>query len=100
MKELQRENFDQEIASGDDLILYLYDPKEAASVIGLGAVKEVAGYIGKNFRIFTVDISKNPEICAALDSKDVPEFISIKNKKIHKRVQGMLFSNQILDLVK
>lgn len=100
MIDLKRDDLNPLIESGKDLILYFYQPNHAASTIGFSAVEEVENMIGRSFEIYKVNVSTELEIKDAFGVNGVPETISVKNKKIHKRTVGVLFSNQILDLLK
>jgi len=97
---LTKENFDFVIRSGNDLILFLYSPVSPKSHLALEAIKEIDQMVGKNFDICLIDFSCQPEIAHALNANDPPETIIIKDQKIHRRKTGILYSNQILDLLK
>jgi hypothetical protein len=66
----------------------------------MAALETVEQMHGKNFAIYIVNVDKQPEIKLALSCKDRAEFISIKEKKIHNRKAGIIFSNEILELLK
>lgn len=100
MKNLHKDELNTVIQSGSPLILYFYREQHAASAVGMASIQEVDGLIAKNFQIYGVDIDAEPEIAEAFSISIVPETISVKNKKIHQRAHGTLFSNQILDLLK
>ncbi len=100
MKNLHRDELNSVIQSGKPLILYFYRKDHAASAVGFASVQEVDGLIAKNFEIYCVDVDMEPEIADAFSVTDVPETITVKNKRIHQRAYGTLFSNQILELLK
>jgi thioredoxin-like negative regulator of GroEL len=100
MKELKRDELNPLIESGKDILLFFFDPNHPVSTLAYPALEEVNGMVGRSFDIFLVNACDEPEIKDAFSVNAVPEFISVKNKKIHKRAKGILFSNQILDLLK
>ncbi len=100
MIELTQSGFNALIESGDDLILYVHSPNHAPSIVGMSAIQEVDGMYGKSFEIYCVDATQEPEICNALSVDELPCAIGIKNKKVYKRITGVVYSNQILDLLK
>jgi thioredoxin-like negative regulator of GroEL len=100
MKNLHREQLNAVIQTGKPLILYFYRNHQAQSIVGAAAVREIDQLIAKNFDVFCIDVDLEPEIADAFSVTEVPETISVKDKRIHRRVRGALFSNQILDLLK
>ena len=100
MKELKRDELNPLIESGKDVLLFFFELNHPASTLAYPALEEVNGMVGRSFEIYLVNASDEPEIKDAFSVDVVPEFIAVKNKKIHKRLQGILFSNQILDLLK
>lgn len=100
MIELQKEDFDRVIRSGSDLIIYFYQKGDANNVLVESAIQEVDGLIGKNYSVYQVDVDMQPEICRACSISQWPEIISVKNSKIHKRINGTAYANQVLDLLK
>lgn len=100
MQILTKENFDEVVRSGKELILFIYQNNQAESVLTQSAIKTIDQMIGKSFEIYLVDSDAEPEILHACSIKDVPEVITVKNTKIFKRSCGVLDSNQILNLLK
>ena len=100
MVDLKRDELNPLIETGNDIILYFYEPNHAHSTIGFAAVEEVENLVGRNFDVFIVNVLNEPEIKDAFGVTSVPETVSVKNKRIYKRSSGVLFSNQILDLIK
>ncbi len=100
MKELKSESFNSVVASGDTLILNFYRDNHAMSTITLESLKKVDTMHAKEFEIYIINADKEPEIMEACLVKKVPTTLSIINTKIHKKEEGILFSNQILDLIK
>lgn len=100
LQELKRECFDRVIREGTDLILFFYQKDQAESILTLSSVEEVEKMIGKNFQIYVIDSVAEPEISEACSVTSVPETISIKQTKIYKRGNGILKSNEILNLLK
>lgn len=100
MKDLMKDGFDSVMKSGKDLIILFYKKENAASTIAMSTMKEVDSLHARPFDTYTVDIDAEPEIAKAFDIKMVPEYISMKNCKIFKRNTDLLYSNQVLDLLK
>ena len=77
-------------------------PEHAPSTIGLQSMQEVDSMHGKSFVVYQVNFLEEPEIAEAfsIQKDNLPEIICIKNKKVHKRQTGPLYSNQILELLK
>ncbi len=100
MKNLIREEFDQIMHSGSDMILLFYQKENAACTIALQTFTEVDAMHAKPFDTYKIDIESEPEIALAFDIKKTPEYISMKNSKIYKRSHDLLYTNQILDLLK
>lgn len=100
MKELKQESFNSVVASGDTLILCFYRDNHAMSTIILDSLKKVDAMHAKDFEIYIINADKEPEIKDACLVKTVPTTLSIINTRIYKKEEGILFSNQILDLIK
>lgn len=102
MKQLQREEFNEIIKSGNDLILFFYQTGQAASELAGKSLDEVDGMLGKAFEIYVVNADDQPEICNAcsVPFDQIPYFISVRQSKVLRRANGILYSNQILDLLK
>ncbi len=100
MKELKRGIFDSVMTSGNDLIILFYKKENAKCTLAMETLKEVDLLFAKPFDTYTVNIDLEPEIASAFDIIDVPEYISMKKCKIFKRSTDLLYSNQILDLLK
>ena len=83
-----------------DLILYFYRENHPMCTICESAVREVDGMIGKNFDLYRINADTDPEILNACNVQEVPTAISIRNRRIYKRLSGKLASNLILDLLK
>ncbi len=100
MEQLKREDFNDVILSGEVSLIFFYKAYHSISTLSLESIREVDQLIGKSFKTYSVDVDLEPEICDALSIQHAPEFICIKNSKVHKRATGFLYSNQILDLLK
>ena len=100
MKEMKQENFNALVASGNTLILCFYKDNHAMSTITLDSLKKVDAMHGKEFEIYIINADKEPEMIEACLVNTIPTTLSIVNTKIHKKEEGILFSNQILDLIK
>lgn len=100
MKYLCSEDFNQVIQSGQDLILYVFSPNDPVSQISLSAIQEVDGMIGKTFEVYLVNAVDHPEIADALSVKKIPETIGIRNRRVCSRKQGLIYSNQVLNMLR
>ncbi len=100
MDVLRREEFDQVIRSGNDIIIFCYKENDAESTLGMKALETIERMYGKNFNTYIVNILNEPEIVSALGSTDHAEFICIKKTKIYSRKTGIIYSNEILELLK
>lgn len=100
LQELKRENFDQTVRQGNDLLIFFYKENNAESSLTISAIKQVNQMIGRNFQIFVVNADQQPEICNACSITHIPQVISIINTKIYKRATGIIKSNEILNLLK
>lgn len=100
MTELTRENFDQKLAEHNKALIFFHRPNHAASFLGHTLIKAIDQMVGKDFEIFSVNISNEPEVCDLFSISDVPEYVCVKNKKIHKRAVQLKYTNQVLNLLK
>ena len=100
MEKLRKDDFDQIIRTGDDIIIFCYKDNDAESLLGMKAFDTVDQMIGKSFRTYIVNIINEPEIITALGATDRAEFFCIKNKKIYNKKNGVFYSNEILDMLK
>jgi thioredoxin-like negative regulator of GroEL len=100
MDNLRRNEFDLVMKSGRDLIILFYQKENAKCTLALETLKEVDALLAKPFDTYIVDVDQDPEISAAFDIKVVPEYISMKQCKIFKRSTDLLYTNQVLDLLK
>ena len=100
MSELTKENFDHVLDKNEKLLIYFYRKGDAASVIGFDLIDSIEQMVGRDFEIFTVNTDLQPDICHLFSIKAVPEYICVKNRKIHKRALHLKYSNHILDLLK
>ena len=97
---LKRAEFDAVMKSGKPMILYFYQEGEPASVLGMERIRQLDQLLAKNFDLYIVNVSEEPEISAAFDVESIPEIIAMKNSKIYKRTSDDLYTNQILDLLR
>ena len=97
---LKRAEFDSVMHSGENLLIYFYKEKDPASTLGMERIRQLEQLVAKNFRIYIVDISEDPEICDAFDVVSAPQIVAMKNCRIYKRTEDLLYANQILDLLK
>lgn len=97
---LKRAEFDSIMNSGNPLIIYFYREGDPASVLQMQRIAQLDELVAKNFGLYIVDVSEEPEISAAFDVESVPQIIAMKNSKIYKRTEDLLYTNQILDLLK
>jgi len=100
LKQLIREEFEQVMHKNQDLILLFYQKENAACQLAMQTLEEIHSMHARPFDIYVIDIDAEPEISFAFDIKNVPEYISMKNSKIYKRSCKLLYTNQILDLLK
>lgn len=101
IKHLQRAEFDTVMHCGKDLILFFYYKEgDAASTLGIHTMNEVNALIGRSFDIYFVDVLAEPDIVQAFSVKSVPEYVSMKNCKIHKRSSDLLQTSEVLALLK
>ena len=100
MTELTKENFNATVDQFDKILLFAYKENHGASFIGLSLIEEIDRLVGKDFQICLVNVDTEPEISNLLSISDPPEYICIKNSKIHKRAIQLNYSNHILDLLK
>ena len=97
---IKMENMNEIVQKGEDQLILFYKPNHAPSTLLLDAFRSVDSLVGKNFSCYTVDANSEQIVMDAFGVNDVPEIISMKNTKIFKRSSKILYSNQILDLLK
>lgn len=100
IKHLQRAEFDTVMKSGKDMILFFYQKEDAASTLGIQTMNEVDSLIGRSFDLYFVDAAAEPDIVQAFSVNSIPEYISMKQSKIHKRSSDLLYANEVLALLK
>ncbi len=101
IKHLQRAEFDSVMHSGKDIILFFYYKEgDAASTLGIQTMNEVNALIGRSFDLYLVDADAEPDIVQAFSVKSVPEYVSMKKTKIHKRSSDLLRPSEVLALLK
>lgn len=100
IKHLQREEFNEIMQQGNDLILFFYKKNDATSILGLNTMKEVYQLIGRTFEMYLVDVEAEPDIAKAFSIEIVPEYISMRKTKISKRCTDLLEPSKVLDLLK
>lgn len=97
---LKRAEFDSVMKCGKPLILYFYQEGDPASTLGMERIRQLDELVAKNFDLYIINQSEEPEICDAFDVISVPQIVAMKNCKIYKRTEDDLYTNQILDLLK
>ena len=100
MEHITREGFDLIMKSGEKLLLYFYREGDAASFLGMNTMKEIEQLLGRDFNIYLVNVDLEPEISYAFANTIAPEFITMKDCKIHKRSTDRLTASQVLELLK
>ena len=100
MTEITTEKMDHIVRKGEDQLILFYRKSHAPSTILMDTFQSVDALVGKDFSCYTVDVAEEPIIADAFGIKDVPEIIAMKNTKIFKRSTRLLYTNQILDLLK
>jgi thioredoxin-like negative regulator of GroEL len=97
---LKRAQFDSVMHCGMPLLIYFYKEGDAASTLGMESIRQLDHLVAKDFGLYIVDVSEEPEISEAFDVNTVPQIVTMKNSKIYKRSENLLYTNQILDLLK
>lgn len=101
IKHLQRVEFDGVMKCGRDMILFFYNKEgDAASTLGIQTMNDVNALVGRDFDLYFVDASAEPDILRAFSVKSVPEYVSMKQCRIYKRSTDLLYANQVLSLLK
>jgi len=100
IKHIQKNDLDKILRNGKDLILFFYRKDDPASTLGINTMKEVNSLIGKSFELYLIDFDAQPEISEAFSVKNIPEYISMKNRKIFKRNTALLKSSEVLAMLK
>lgn len=93
-------DLDRVIKSNKDLILFFYKENDPTSILGRNTMNEVFALIGRPFDMYLIHADSEPEILNAFSVENVPEYISVKNRKIFKRSTDLLEVSEVLALLK
>lgn len=96
---LTTEEYNAILKKARTLLIYLYKKDDPFCELQNSAVKEIDALIGKSFHLYCVNVDQDPAIANVLDIKNVPAFVYLSDGRIINKSSGVLYTNQILDLV-
>lgn len=100
LNHLRRSELDRVVRSGADLILFFYKKNHAPSILGIATMENVDALVAKPFQLYLIDTEDEPEITKAFSVETVPEYVTVKNRRIYKRSSDLLEPSQVLALLK
>ena len=100
MNIITKDDMNEIVRKGEDQLILFYKKNHAPSTLFLDVFQSVDSLIGKNFSCYIVDVDAEPIVAEVFSVTDAPEVVSMRNTKILKRSNNILYSNQILDLLK
>lgn len=100
MTVLTTENYNHILKQGYPMLILVYNPGEAGSILAYDVAGRIDEMHGKSFEIYTVDYQTEREIIQALDVPEVPFFIFIKDKHVQRTLSGIPTENELLSITR